>query len=87
MSVRSYWSLWIIFAVVGMLMFITDTLTMFAGVVFGFVAFGLTFMGMMNVLPLVVSHPTEHEPEVARSEALQPMKETPAKVFGALKSA
>ena len=87
MSVRSYWSLWIIFAVVAMLMFITDTLTMSAGVVFGFVAFGLTFMGMMNVLPLVVSHPTKNDPEMAKSEALQPMKETPAKAFGVLKSA
>jgi len=42
-------------------MFLTGTMTMMAWVVFGFIAFGLVFMGMMGVLPATVVH-AHHTP-------------------------
>ena len=87
MSVRAYWSTWGVFAIVTLLLFVTGNMTMLMIVAMGSVAFGLTFMGMMNVLPLLVSHATEAKPAEIESVALQPMRETPAKAFGMLKSA
>lgn len=87
MSVRAYWSIWGLFAIAALLFFVTGNMTMLAIVVLGTVGFGLTFMGMMNVLPLVVSHATEPKPVEVKSVALQPMRETPAKALGILKSA
>ena len=88
MSVRGYWSIWGLFAIAALLLFITGNMTTLTIVVLGFVGFGLTFMGMMNVLPLLVSHVNEvAKPAEIESVALQPMRETPAKAFGMLKSA
>lgn len=87
MSVRAYWSIWGLFAIAALLVFVTGNMTMLTIVVLGTVAFGLTFMGMMNVLPLLVAHATEAKPAKIESVALQPMRETPAKAFGILKSA
>ena len=87
MSVRAYWSIWGVFAIAGLLLFATGNMTMLTMVVLGFVGFGLTFMGMMNVLPLLVSHATEPKPAKSESVALQPMRETPSKAFSMLKSA
>ena len=87
MSVRAYWSTWGVFAIATLLLFVTGNMTMLMIVAMGSVAFGLTFMGMMNVLPLLVSHATEAKPAEIGSVALQPMRETPAKAFGMLKSA
>ena len=85
MLVKVYWMTWGVTRLAALLLFAAGSFTMLAGVVFGFIAFGLTFMGMMGVLPVVVSHP---EPKVERAtEALQPMRETPARVFGVWKSA
>jgi hypothetical protein len=87
MSVRAYWSTWGVFAIATLLLFVTGNMTMLMIVAMGSVAFGLTFMGMMNVLPLLVSDATEAKPAEIESVALQPMRETPAKAFGMLKSA
>ena len=88
MSVRGYWSIWGLFAIAALLLFVTGNMTTPTIVVMGFVGFGLTFMGMMNVLPLLVSHVNEvAKPAAIESVALQPMRETPAKAFGMLKSA
>jgi hypothetical protein len=37
---------------------VTGNFTAMMLVVFGFIAFGMVFMGMMNVLPTVVAHPS-----------------------------
>ena len=88
MSVRAYWSTRGVFAIATLLLFVTGNMTMLMIVAMGSVAFGLTFMGMMNVLPLLVSHVNEvAKPAEIESVALQPMRETPAKAFGMLKSA
>ena len=87
MLVRIYWITWAIFAFVTALLFAMGTFTMMTVVVAGFVAFGLTFMGMMNVLPGMVAHPEPVryvEPELVKA----PVQSTaPAKAFGVLKSA
>ena len=87
MLVRIYWTTWAIFAGINALLFAAGSFTMWTAVIMGFVAFGLTFMGMIGVLPAMVSHPepkrvTEPQP------VLTPVQSTaPVKAFGVLKSA
>ena len=57
MSPKFYGSLWIAFAVVAGIMGVGGVLTMLTAVIFGFIAFGLVFAGMICVLPGTVSHP------------------------------
>lgn len=87
MSVRSYWLVWGFFVLASALVFVTGTMTMFIATVLGFFAFGWTFMGMMNVLPTMVSHVTHPEPVKVETTAMQPIRETPAHAFSVLKSA
>lgn len=61
MLAKLYWLTWLAMAVIAALFFVTGNMTAMALVVFGFFAFGLVFMGMMNVLPTVVGHQV-HEP-------------------------
>ena len=58
MLVKIYEACWGIFFVAAALTFVTGNFGSIAGVVFGFVAFGLVFMGMISVLPDISSHPT-----------------------------
>ena len=88
MSVKAYLYTWGIFLLAALVLFLTGNFTMMASVVFGFMAFGLVFMGMMNVLPLAVSHPSVPKPiqepnplRVANAEA------APARAFHVFKSA
>jgi hypothetical protein len=87
MLIRVYWWTWGFFGLVTLLLFATGHFTMLSAVVLGFIAFGLTFMGMMGVLPMMVSHPAEAKPRKPEPVALQPMRETPSRVFGTFKSA
>jgi hypothetical protein len=57
MSPKFYSYLWIAYAVAAAALWIAGFFTMLTLVVFGFVAFGFVFMGMMCVLPGAVSHP------------------------------
>lgn len=59
MSPRFYFSLWFIFAAAAIGISILGMMTMLALVVCGFIAFGLTFIGMMCVLPSAVAHSHE----------------------------
>ena len=56
MLTKIYAALWVVFFLLALILFLTGSMTMMALVVFGFVAFGLTFMGMMGVLPATVVH-------------------------------
>ena len=56
MLTKVYGALWIITLSAALILFLTGSMTMMALVVFGFVVFGLTFMGMMGVLPAMVVH-------------------------------
>jgi len=57
MSPKFYGFLWVVFSVSAGVLWLGDVFTMLAAVIFGFIAFGLVFTGMMCVLPGKVSHP------------------------------
>lgn len=77
MMVKIYGMLWVLLVVVAALFLLTGNLTPVAGVVFGFIAFGMVFMGMMGVLPSTVGHNAPVKEE--KSEAV-PVKEKAEKV-------
>ena len=90
MLVRAYLSICGLFVLAGLVVLATGNFTMMAAVVMGFIAFGLIFMGMISVLPAMVSHPSPPAPEKlmkVESMAIQPMRETPGRAFATLKSA
>jgi hypothetical protein len=87
MLVKLYWMTWGVVGLAALLLFAAGSFTMVTGVVFGFIAFGMVFMGMMGVLPVMVSHPAPLKEEKAPAVAIQPMRDTPAKAFGIWKSA
>jgi len=79
MSPKFYSFLWVVFAVSVGILWLGNVLTMVAGVVFGFIAFGLVFTGMMCVLPGTVSHPTVIKikaavPKIEVEPAIRPAK-------------
>lgn len=87
MLVRIYWTIWAMFLFIGALLFVSGNFTMFAAVAMGFFAFGLTFMGMISVLPGMVTHPAP-ERSAAPDPIVAPVRQTStAKAFGVLKSA
>lgn len=53
---RIYFMLWLLTALVAGVFYFTGYLTIPVGIVFGFIFFGLTFMGMIGVLPTWVGH-------------------------------
>ena len=81
MSPRFYSFLWIVYFVTAGVMWLAGALSMLAIVVFGFIAFGFVFMGMMCVLPGTVSHPAHNDEKIpgteraAKSEVARPTKE------------
>jgi hypothetical protein len=65
MLVKTYWMTWLAVAAAAGIIFLGGGMTMFVLVVFGFIAFGLTFMGLISILPSTVSHPI---PEKEKTE-------------------
>jgi hypothetical protein len=68
MFAKIYWYTWLVIGAVAGLMYVTGNLSTLAIVVFEFIAFGMTFMGMMNVLPFVVTHIAPESPVAKREE-------------------
>jgi len=87
MLFKIYWTLWILIGLAAFALFLVGSFTMLAGVAFGFVAFGMTFMGMMGVLPVLVSHPAIAQAAPVKKVSVEPAKETRAGAFNVLKSA
>jgi hypothetical protein len=85
--VKIYWSLWIVLGLAALFLFAIGSFTMLTAVVFGFLAFGLTFMGMMGVLPTLVSVHRHPHIEPVENVSIQLVSETPAQAFNVLKSA
>lgn len=69
MSPRFYFSLWFVLAFTSLAMWVLGTVTMLGLVVLGFLAFGLTFVGMMCVLPSTVAHSHEEWIEAEHEHA------------------
>ena len=57
MLIKTYWSLCVVFALSAGILLLGGVFTMFVAVLYGFIAFGLVFAGMMCVPPGVVAHP------------------------------
>ena len=66
MSPRFYWFLWVVYFVSVGVLWLGGAFTLTTLIVYGFLAFGLTFTGMMCVLPNVVSHPTVKKAKTPR---------------------
>ncbi len=66
--VKAYWTLWLIVAVAAAIFLLAGAMTTSTVIVFGVISFGMTFMGMMNVLPAMVSHPEPRKEEVEKPE-------------------
>ena len=62
--VKLYWTLWAIIGSIALILFATGNFTMLTLVAFGFVSFGMIFMGMISVLPSTVVHHAPAEPKV-----------------------
>ena len=62
MLVKLYEILWGVIALAAVIFFLTGNFTELVGVVFGFLCFGMVFMGMISVLPDSMSHhpPAKH---------------------------
>ena len=63
MLTKIYLSSWIAALSVALALILTGNMTMLAWVGFGFLGFGLVFMGMMGVLPAMVVHAHHHPAE------------------------
>ena len=87
MLVRIYWSTWALVALAAGVLFAAGMFTMVTVVVFGFLAFGLTFMGMMNVLPSTVAHPSSPKPAKAEPKVAETVRQPAVETFRILKSA
>ena len=57
--VRLYWSLWAAVAAAALGIYLSGNFSMMKAVAFGFIGFGMTFMGMIGVLPAIVTHPAK----------------------------
>ena len=68
MLTKIYFALWGVLAVAAAVIFLTGNMTRLALVVFGFISFGLVFMGMMGVLPIVVTAPVKEKSEMPAKE-------------------
>lgn len=70
MLAKIYWYTWLAIALVFAIIFVAGNMTDMVLVVFGFIAFGMTFMGMMGVLPAIIAdHELIAEPAKEPAEA------------------
>ena len=87
MLVRIYWSTWALVVLAAGVLFAAGMFTMVTVVLFGFIAFGLTFMGMMSVLPSTVAHPPRVRPVKTETKPIEVVRQPAAETFRILKSA
>lgn len=85
MSTKLYSYICVVFAVSASIIWLANVFTMFAGVVFGFIAFGLVFTGMMCVLPATAAHPSSRSlhiplPQIQLDPAMRPVEVRPESV-------
>ena len=55
--VKLYWWLWSVVAVAALGFYLFGSFSPMVAIVFGFIAFGMVFMGMIGVLPTMAAHP------------------------------
>lgn len=57
MYVKLYAAVWGLLLIVALALAVTGNFSMMTAIVYGFISFGMVFMGMMSVLPALVSTP------------------------------
>lgn len=57
MMLKIYEIIWTFIATIAGVLFLTGEFTQITAVLFGFICFGMVFMGMMTVLPATIEHP------------------------------
>ena len=86
MVVKIYWLIWAAIILSAVAIMAVGEFSNMVAVIYGFIGFGLTFMGMIGVLPNIISHPDKPEATVARP--LNVEKALPrSRASGMLKSA
>jgi len=78
MSPRFYTLLWMVFFVSAGLLLLGGVFTITTLIVYGFIAFGLVFTGMMCVLPNVAALPAEKGPK-PKTRPMRPLKPAPVR--------
>ena len=68
MSPKFYSFLWLLYFVSAGVVWLGNVFTMLAVVIFGSIAFGMVFMGMMCVLPGAISHPAPEKAKPPKPE-------------------
>ncbi|MFN6962187.1 MAG: hypothetical protein ACK4S4_00300 [Pyrinomonadaceae bacterium] len=86
MLVKIYWSLWGLIALSVIVVEFTVGLGLMAAVVYGFICFGMIFMGMIGVLPSSIARAQPAEPK-AKVPAAKPAAADSARHSGVLKNA
>jgi hypothetical protein len=67
MLTKVYLYTWLVLGAAFLLLFVAGSMNLNSLVIFGFIAFGMIFIGMIAVLPFIASHPTEKTaPEASR---------------------
>ena len=79
---KVYFMLWGLLFLAAAVIFAIGIMTPMTLVVFGFICFGMVFMGMMGVLPILVTHPEPTKAIKIRKE--RPVKEPAGKLSGAM---
>ncbi len=74
MIVKVYGMIWAFIATVAALFVLTGNFTELTGVVFGFISFGMIFMGMMGVLPSTIGHNAPAKIEKVKAAAKETVK-------------
>lgn len=87
MLVRIYWLMWALLILAALIIYAAGNFTMLTAVVFGFLAFGMTFMGMMSVLPGMVAHPPRIKPAKVETGPVEIVRQPAIETFRVLKSA
>ncbi len=79
MIVKIYGMIWAFIAMAAAVTFLMGNFTELTAVVFGFISFGMIFMGMMGVLPSTLAN---HTP-MKKQKPQNPVKEKAARSFPA----
>lgn len=77
MSPKVYWFLWVLYFVSAGILWVGGVFTLTTLIVYGFVSFGLVFIGMMCVLPNIVSHVPRREKAVSTPMVTEPAQRAP----------
>jgi hypothetical protein len=72
---KLYWALWAIIAFIALTLVATGNFTPLALIGFGFVTFGMIFMGMIAVLPTTIHHHAPAQEPVAKPAEVKEERE------------